>query len=172
MKRKNKKFWDYVFLSICVVWAVLIEVLCIALLEPHYLEFITTIGVFFIPLMSSIECILVLLYLFVFKFPTIKDLKNKLAEVYKRDNIHKEDFDIIAEGLDNAQKRQLGIEKEEKIQEIRDKKEIQQEKNKLIAEKIDIIKNVINDEVDRKINVKTEKNKKEVSDFERRMVSY
>lgn len=169
MKRKNKKFWDYVFLTICVLWAVLIEVLCIALLEPNYLKFITTIGVFFIPLMSSLGCILVLLYIFVFKFPTIKDLKNKLAEVYKRDNIHKEDFDIIAEGLNNAQKRQMGIEKEEKIQEIRDKKEIQEEKNKLIAEKVDIIKNVISSEVNKKV---IEKPKKEMSDFDKRMVSY
>lgn len=169
MKRKNKKFWDYVFLTICVLWAVLIEVLCIALLEPNYLKFITTIGVFFVPLMSSLGCILVLLYIFVFKFPTIKDLKNKLAEVYKRDNIHKEDFDIIAEGLNNAQKRQMGIEKEEKIQEIRDKKEIQEEKNKLIAEKVDIIKNVISSEVNKKV---IEKPKKEMSDFDKRMVSY
>lgn len=169
MKRKNKKFWDYIFLTIVVLWAILIEILCIALLEPNYLHFITTIGVFFIPLMSSIGCILVLLYMFVFKFPTIKDLKNKLAEVYKRDNIHKEDFDIIAQGLNNAEKRQKGIEKEEKIQEIRDKKDIQEEKNKLIAEKVDIIKNVISNEVNKKV---VEKPKKEMSDFDKRMVSY
>lgn len=154
MKRKNKKFWDYIFLTILVLWLILIEILCIALLEPNYLHFITTIGVFFIPLMSSLGCIIGLLYIFVFKFPTIKDLKNKLAEVYKRDNIHKADFDIIADGLNKAEERQKGIEHKEKIEEIQNKKEIQQVKNELVAEKVDIIKKVMENQISKPIEVK------------------
>lgn len=172
MKRKNKKFWDYFFLGFMVFWLVLIEVLCIALLEPNYLHFITTIGVFFIPLMSSLGCIIMMLYIFVFKFPTIKDLKNKLAEVYKRDNIHKEDFDIIADGLSKAEQRQKGIEHKEKIEEIQNKKEIQSVKNELVAEKVDVIRKIVQNDKPKIVFGKEVKKSKFDNDLDNSLSSF
>lgn len=140
--RRSKKFWDRIFLGFFVFWLFIIEIMCLLLLEPNYMVFITTIGIFFIPLISSIGVILGLLYTFIFKFPTIKDVKNRLADVYKRGNIIKEDFDKIAEGLEIALKRQDDYEHTEELKELEKKREIVSEKSKIESEKLSIIKDI------------------------------
>lgn len=126
--KKNKKFWDKVFLAISIFWVICVEIFCLLLLEPNYMQFIVSIGAFFIPFISTTAIIFWLLYIFIFKFPVIKDVKNKLADVYKKGNIEKEHFDKIAEGLDIAIKNQTTIEHIEELEELKQKQEIIEQK--------------------------------------------
>lgn len=148
-KSKKKTIWDRIFLGITVFWVLLLQVMCMLLLEPHYREFITTIGAFFIPLLTAIGIILALLYVFIFKFPTLRDVKNKLADVYKKDNISKDDFDKLAVVLEQSINNQdkvdelKEIEHFEKIKEIEIKKqEIKQIQNETA---IAVVKELINE---------------------------
>ena len=122
--KKNKKLMDKIWLGFCISWIIIVETLCMLLLEPHYRLFIAGTGAFFIPLISSLGIIFWLLYMFVFKFPTIQELKAKLADVFKRGNIQKEDFDKLAVAINDAMETQTKVEIEEEVKVLEEKREI------------------------------------------------
>ena len=122
--KRNKRLMDKIWLGFCISWVVIVEVLCMMLLQEDYRKFIANTGAFFIPLISSLGIIFWLLYIFVFKFPTIQELKAKLADVFKRGNIQKEDFDKIAIAINDAMETQTKVEIEEEVKVLEEKKEI------------------------------------------------
>lgn len=167
--RKNKKLWDRIFLGFLIFWLIAIEVLTLAMLDPVYLGFITSIGVFFLPLITSIGIIIGLIYFFIMKFPVIQDVKNKLADVYKKGNIQKEHFDKIALGIDEAMNIQKKVEFEEEKEKINEKielKEIKEDaKLEIIKRKNEVINNVVKKQIELTTDISN-------TDFDRKMSSY
>lgn len=143
--RKSRKILDRCCLGFVVFWVVIVQALCMLLLEPHYREFISSIGAFFIPLMSSLGIIFGLLYVFVFKYPTIQELRAKLADVFKKGNIQKDDFDKIAVCITDALENQTEVEYKEEVKILEEKKEIKEKKVELKQIENSIIMDVAKD---------------------------
>lgn len=134
----KRKIIEYIFLSFLCFWITAIEVLTVLIVEPKYLNFIVNQGVFFLPLLASLGIIFLLLYIFVFKFPTIQDIKNKANDVEKNNNIKTEYYNQISDILKKAQNEQNKIEHQEKIEILENKIEIKQLKNEAKIEELKV----------------------------------
>lgn len=168
--KNNKKLIEYIFLGFLVFWILAIETLTVLIVEPSYLKFITNQGVFFLPLLATLGLLFITLYIFVFKYPVIKDVKNKLADVYKKGNIDKADFDKIADGIDTAIKNQSKIEFENKVEELKEINEIKQIKVEQKLKEAEIKKEIVENTA--KTFDVIYKNSKLDTEFDKKMESY
>lgn len=128
--KNNKRFWDKFFLVFFILMGCATQTFCILLIDHTFLQFITTIGVFFIPFCSSLTCIIGLIWFFVFRFPELKDTKAHLSHVYKKGNVDTQDFNKIGIEIDNGIKNQREIEYQEQVQKIDQKQKLFFQKRK------------------------------------------
>lgn len=154
--KNNKKIWDKIFMWVWIFWFVLVESLFFAMFDETFNNFITTIGVFFIPLMSTIGVILFLIWFFIFKYTDLRTLKKINGDVYKQGNSTLETFNKIAteidKGIDIQTKKQF-LDLKEQAQQIAEIEKEKQEIKTLKEEaKIAIIKKTAKEEAIKKIN--------------------
>lgn len=147
--KKNKKMLDKIFMWIWILWFIMVESFFFAMFDEKFNKFITTIGTFFIPLMSSIGIILFLIWLFVFKHVDLRILKKMNSDVYKNQNSTLETFNKIASEIDIGIKKQDELEHQELKEKVTQEIEIKTEKEnfKKIKDetKIEILKKIQGD---------------------------
>lgn len=132
--KKNKKLLDKVFMWIWILWFVLVESLFFSMFDKTFNEFITTIGVFFIPLMSAVGVILFLIWFFIFKYNDLHSLKKLNGDVYKQGNSQLEVFNKIASEIDKG----IGVQIHKEYEELKEKASqiAELEKEKVTLKKI------------------------------------
>lgn len=165
MWRQNRKLFDKLWLSFFVFWMFVIEILCLLLLEPTYLLFITTVGVFFIPLISSIGVIIGLLYWFIFRFPNLKTLRRYTSDVYKNQNMTTNAHNEICTVIDKFIDEQRIKESEERVEEQKIQIEKEQFEAKLKQIEIETVKQLVTDSSIKKEEVLNNEN----SDFRQKV---
>lgn len=141
MKSKKRMFFHYFFLSLICFWAFMINVLFFLIFIDAYKEWLVTYGMFFLPWLITLWFVWILLYVFKFRNPTLKDLKKLNSEVYHNDNMTEDDNSKISKNIATAIINQREVIFQREKEEIKHHKQIADIRNEAIKETLDKFSN-------------------------------